>query len=46
MNETDPAARARMLSKLQAQAADPAHCRAHLLRTSMIVGLRRTASIG
>ena len=46
MNETDPAARRRMLSELQALAADPARCRAHLLRTSMIAGLRRAAAIG
>jgi hypothetical protein len=35
-----------MLADLQAVAADPARARAHLLRTSMIDGLRRSKSLG
>jgi 2-polyprenyl-6-methoxyphenol hydroxylase-like FAD-dependent oxidoreductase len=35
-----------MLAGLQAIAADPQRCRAHLLRTSMIDGLRRAATLG
>lgn len=38
--------RRRMLADLQAVAADPARSRAHLLRTSMIDGLRRSKSLG
>ena len=45
MRERDPARRRALLTDLQAIAADPARLRAHLLRTSMIDGLRRAAAI-
>jgi 3-(3-hydroxy-phenyl)propionate hydroxylase len=45
MRERDPARRRAMLAELQATAADPAKCRAHLLRTSMITGLRAAEAI-
>jgi 3-(3-hydroxy-phenyl)propionate hydroxylase len=41
MQERDPAARRAELARLQAIAADPVQCRAHLLKTSMIEGLRQ-----
>jgi len=45
MNETDPAARRESLKRLQAIAADREKCEAHLLKSSMIDGLRRAAAI-
>lgn len=45
MRETDPARRRAVLAELQATAADPEKARAHLLRTSMISGLRQAAAI-
>ncbi len=45
MRETDPARRAAMLAELQAVAADPARSREHLLRSSMISGLRAAALV-
>ena len=45
MRERDPARRRALLVDLQSIAADPARCRAHLLRTSMIDGLRRAAAV-
>jgi 3-(3-hydroxy-phenyl)propionate hydroxylase len=45
MRETDPARRAAMLADLQALAADPGRLRDHLLRTSMISGLRAAAQV-
>jgi 3-(3-hydroxy-phenyl)propionate hydroxylase len=45
MRERDPERRRAMLRELQAIAADPQKCRAHLLRTSMISGLRAAAAI-
>ncbi len=45
MRERDPALRLTALRKLQAIASDPAALRAHLLRTSMIEGLRQAAAI-
>lgn len=44
MQERDPARRRELLAGLQAIAADPARAREHLLRTSMIAGLRRAAA--
>jgi 2-polyprenyl-6-methoxyphenol hydroxylase-like FAD-dependent oxidoreductase len=44
MQERDPARRRELLAGLQAIAADPARCREHLLRTSMIAGLRSAAA--
>lgn len=41
MKERDPERRKAILADLQAIAADPARCRAFLLRSSMIEGLRR-----
>jgi 3-(3-hydroxy-phenyl)propionate hydroxylase len=46
MWESSLEGRRRMLADLQAVAADPARARAHLLRTSMIDGLRRSKSLG
>ena len=46
MRERDPAKRRETLAGLQAIAADPARLHAHLLRTSMIDGLRRAAAVG
>ena len=40
MQERDPARRRAELTALQAIAADPVRCREHLLKTSMIAGLR------
>ncbi|NDD12693.1 MAG: FAD-dependent monooxygenase, partial [Betaproteobacteria bacterium] len=45
MRERDPAARRNALHKLQAIAADPVELRKHLLRTSMIEGLRQSEQI-
>jgi 3-(3-hydroxy-phenyl)propionate hydroxylase len=45
MRETDPARRAAMLAELQAIAGDPAKAREHLLRSSMISGLRAAAMV-
>lgn len=45
MRERDPARRCAMLEDLQRTAADPVKARAHLLRSSMIAGLREAAAI-
>jgi 3-(3-hydroxy-phenyl)propionate hydroxylase len=45
MRETDPARRAEMLADLQRIAGDPARAREHLLRSSMIAGLRKAAAV-
>lgn len=45
MRETDPARRAEMLAELQRTAGDPAKAREHLLRSSMIAGLRAAATV-
>lgn len=45
MRERDPAARLAALQKLQAIAEQPAALRAHLVRTSMIEGLRQSEGI-
>ena len=45
MRERNPTLRLAALRKLQAIAQDPAALRAHLLRTSMIEGLRQAASV-
>ena len=45
MRERDPARRRALLADLQSIAEDPARCRAHLLRTSMIEGLRKAATL-
>ncbi|MBU8539842.1 FAD-dependent oxidoreductase [Falsiroseomonas tokyonensis] len=45
MRETDAAKRAALLADLQATAADPVKARAHLLRSSMISGLRAASQI-
>ena len=45
MQERDGDKRREMLSALQAVAADPEQARTHLLRSSMIAGLRRAAEI-
>jgi 3-(3-hydroxy-phenyl)propionate hydroxylase len=45
MRETDPARRAAMLAEMQAIAGDPARAREHLLRSSMISGLRAAAMV-
>jgi 3-(3-hydroxy-phenyl)propionate hydroxylase len=45
MRETDPARRAEMLAELQRIAGEPAEAREHLLRSSMIAGLRAAASV-
>jgi 3-(3-hydroxy-phenyl)propionate hydroxylase len=44
MQERDPARRCEILAHLQAIAADSARCREHLLRASMIAGLRKAAA--
>lgn len=44
MQERDPARRQQMLEDLQRTASDPVLARAHLLRSSMIEGLRRAAA--
>lgn len=46
MRERDPARRRALLAEMQAVTADPARLRAHLLRSSMIEGLRRAAATG
>lgn len=46
MQERDAAKRREMLAALQKTAADPVAAREHLLRSSMITGLRRAAAIG
>jgi 3-(3-hydroxy-phenyl)propionate hydroxylase len=45
MRERDPARRAVLLAELQATAADPVRAREHLLRSSMITGLRAAAAV-
>jgi 3-(3-hydroxy-phenyl)propionate hydroxylase len=45
MREADPVRRREMLAQLQATASDPLRCKAHLMRSSMIEGLRRAAAI-
>ncbi|MGX9962819.1 FAD-dependent oxidoreductase [Roseomonas sp. F4] len=45
LEEKDPAARTARLAELRATAADPAKARAHLLKTSMIEGVRAAAAI-
>jgi 3-(3-hydroxy-phenyl)propionate hydroxylase len=45
MRETDPARRAELLSDLQRIAGDPSRARDHLLRSSMIAGLRAAAEV-
>lgn len=45
MRETDPEKRAGMLADLQAVAGDPARARDHLLKSSMIAGLRAAAEV-
>jgi len=45
MQERDPGKRLAMLRELQAAAADPERALAHLLRTSMIEGLRQAEKI-
>jgi 3-(3-hydroxy-phenyl)propionate hydroxylase len=45
MRETDPVRRAAMLADLQRIAGDPATAREHLLRSSMIAGLRAAAAV-
>lgn len=45
MQERDPARRRQMLAALRKTADDPTAAREHLLRTSMIAGLRRAAAI-
>jgi len=45
LEEKDPVARGARLAELRATAADPAKARAHLLKTSMIEGVRAAAAI-
>lgn len=45
MRERDPERRAALLAELQATAADPGRAREHLLRSSMINGLRAAATV-
>lgn len=45
MRERDPARRAQLLADMQAIAGDPVRAREHLLRSSMISGLRAAAAI-
>ena len=45
MREKDPGKRREILASLQAIAADRERAKAHLLRTSMIAGLRQAASV-
>lgn len=45
MRETDPARRAAMLAEMQAVTADRAKLREHLLRSSMIAGLRAASAV-
>lgn len=44
MRETDPARRAELLAEMQRVAEDPVRAREHLLRSSMITGLRAAAA--
>ena len=44
MRERDPAARRAQLAELQAVCADPVRLKAHLMRSSMIDGLRAAAA--
>lgn len=46
MQERDPQRRREMLAELRAVAGDPARAREHLLRSSMISGLRKAAAVG
>jgi len=46
MQERDPDRRGKMLSELQAIASDPVRAHAHLMRSSMIAGLRQAAQLG
>ena len=45
LEEKDPLARAARFAELRATAADPAKARAHLLKTSMIEGVRAAAAV-
>jgi 3-(3-hydroxy-phenyl)propionate hydroxylase len=45
LEEKDPVARTARLAELRATAADPAKARAHLLKTSMIEGVRAAAAV-
>ena len=45
MQERDQGRRRAELSALQALAADPVRCREHLLKTSMIAGLRQAEAM-
>jgi 2-polyprenyl-6-methoxyphenol hydroxylase-like FAD-dependent oxidoreductase len=45
MREKDPAKRREILAELQAIAANRKRAEAHLLRTSMIAGLRQAAAV-
>jgi 3-(3-hydroxy-phenyl)propionate hydroxylase len=45
MQERDPARRREELAALQRIAEDPVRCREHLLKTSMIAGLRAAEAI-
>lgn len=45
MREQDPARRAVLLADMQAIAGDPVRAREHLLRSSMITGLRAAAAV-
>jgi 3-(3-hydroxy-phenyl)propionate hydroxylase len=45
MRERDPGRRAALLAEMQATAADPARAREHLLKSSMINGLRAAALV-
>jgi 3-(3-hydroxy-phenyl)propionate hydroxylase len=45
MRERDPGRRRAMLADLQATARDPDALRRHLLRSSMIEGLRQAADV-
>lgn len=45
MRETDPAKRAALLADLQSVAGDPVRARDHLLKSSMIAGLRAAAAV-
>jgi hypothetical protein len=46
MRERDPDRRRALLADLQAITQNPDRLKAHLLRTSMIDGLRRAAAVG
>jgi len=45
LEEKDPLARAARFAELRATAADPAKARAHLIKTSMIEGVRAAAAV-